>query len=114
MNPPFVPFTSSGNGGGGAFDLAATPAATPSNTPGGPTRTPGRTPAPSPTPTRAPDFANPQRVTIAGYSGDAMEPFVTRDGRLLFFNNSNQSADTNLFWAVRIDDLAFQFRGEIG
>ena len=61
------------------------------------------------------DFANPQRVTILGYSGDAMEPFISRDGKYLFFNNSNDPAvDTNLHWAERIDDLTFQYKGEIG
>ena len=29
-------------------------------------------------------FANPQRVTIPGYSQDAMEPFITRDGTPCF------------------------------
>jgi WD40-like Beta Propeller Repeat len=59
-------------------------------------------------------FANPQLVTINGYTGDAMEPFLSRDGALLFFNNSNDpSVDTNLYWAQRIDDLTFQFEGEI-
>jgi Tol biopolymer transport system component len=61
------------------------------------------------------DFADPQRVTILGYSGDAMEPFISRDGKYLFFNNSNDPAvDTNLHWAERIDDLTFQYKGEIG
>lgn len=61
------------------------------------------------------DFSNPQRVTIQGYSGDAMEPFISRDGKYLFFNNSNDPAvDTNLYWAERIDDLTFQYQGEIG
>jgi len=59
-------------------------------------------------------FHSPQRVTIVGYSGDAMEPFVTRDGRYLFFNNLNDpKVNTNLYWAERIDDLHFKFRGEI-
>jgi Tol biopolymer transport system component len=59
-------------------------------------------------------FANPQRVTIAGYTGDAMEPFLSRDGHYLFFNNLNDPhVDTNLFYAERIDDLHFQFRGEL-
>jgi Tol biopolymer transport system component len=61
-------------------------------------------------------FTNPQRVTIVGYgNGDhAMEPFITRDGRYLFFNNSNDPAtNTNLHWAERVDDLTFQYRGEI-
>jgi hypothetical protein len=61
------------------------------------------------------DFANPQRVTIQGYTEDAMEPFVSRDGQYLFFNNSNDpTVDTNLHWAERINDLTFQYKGEIG
>lgn len=61
------------------------------------------------------DFASPARVTILGWSEDAMEPFISRDGRYLFFNNSNApSVDTNLHYAERIDDLTFQYRAEIG
>ena len=60
-------------------------------------------------------FTNPQPVTIEGYSQDAMEPFVSPDGNYLFFNNSNApTVDTNLFYATRIDDVTFQFQGEIG
>lgn len=59
-------------------------------------------------------FSNPQLVSIAGYEGDVMEPFLTRDGKFLFFNNRNDpSVNTNLFWAERVDDLHFRFRGEI-
>jgi hypothetical protein len=59
-------------------------------------------------------FANPERVTIRGYSGHAMEPFITRDGRYLFFNNSNDpSVDTNLHYAERINDVTFKYKGEI-
>jgi hypothetical protein len=44
-----------------------------------------------------------------------MEPFLTRDGRFLLFNNSNDpKADTNLHYAERVDDLTFDYRGEIG
>ncbi len=50
----------------------------------------------------------------AGHSNDAMEPFISRDGNSLFFNNSNTAASTNLFWATRIDDVTFQFQGEVG
>jgi hypothetical protein len=43
-----------------------------------------------------------------------MEPSISRDGQYLFFNNSNDpSVNTNLHWAERIDDLTFQYRGEI-
>jgi hypothetical protein len=59
-------------------------------------------------------FANPERVTIRGYDADAMEPFLTRDGRYLLFNDSNAPGrDTNLHYAERVDDLTFDYRGEI-
>jgi hypothetical protein len=59
-------------------------------------------------------FANPQQVTLLGYSGDAMEPFISRDGKYLFFNGLNTVAPTKLYWATQIDPLTFQFQGEIG
>ena len=58
-------------------------------------------------------FTNPQPVTIIGYSQDAMEPFISPDGNYLFFNNSNSLPTTNLYYATRIDDVTFQFVGEI-
>jgi hypothetical protein len=58
-------------------------------------------------------FTNPQPVTIEGYSQDAMEPFISPDDNYLFFNNSNGTRPTNLYYATRIDDLTFQFQGEI-
>lgn len=59
-------------------------------------------------------FSHPERVTIHGYVATAMEPFVTRDGRYLFFNDSNApAADTNLHYAERIDGVTFEYRGEI-
>src|SRR5499426_1227195 len=59
-------------------------------------------------------FGVPERVTIRGYGDHAMEPFITRDGRYLFFNNSNDpSANTNLRYAERIDDLTFEYKGEV-
>ena len=66
------------------------------------------------------EFGNPEMVQILGYddnegnSNDAMEPFISRDGNFLFFNNSNAAPTTNLFWATRIDDVTFQYQGEIG
>lgn len=60
-------------------------------------------------------FINPQRVSIRGYSGDAMEPFITQDGRYLFFNNLNDpKVNTNLHYAERVDDVTFDYKGEIG
>jgi hypothetical protein len=59
-------------------------------------------------------FRDPQRVTILGYSGEAMEPFITRDGRYLLFNNPNDPAiNTNLHYARFVNGLRFQYVGEI-
>jgi hypothetical protein len=59
-------------------------------------------------------FESPSPVTILGYDGQAMEPFLSRDGALLFFNNKNDPPDeTDLHWAERIDDLTFRYRGRI-
>jgi Tol biopolymer transport system component len=59
-------------------------------------------------------FGSPERVAIRGYDGDAMEPFVTPDGRYLLFNNRNDPRiDTNLHFARRIDSLTFQYGGEL-
>jgi hypothetical protein len=59
-------------------------------------------------------FGNPERIKIRGYSDHAMEPFITRDGRYMFFNNSNDpSVNTNLRYAERIDDLTFEYKGEV-
>lgn len=59
-------------------------------------------------------FKNPEAVSILGYDGDAMEPFITRDGKYLFFNNLNDpSVDTNLHYAKKIDDVTFEYMGEI-
>lgn len=61
------------------------------------------------------EFSNPQAVVIAGYSGTAMEPFITRDGQYLFFNNSNDpKTNTNLYYAKRVSDTAFTYVGEVG
>jgi hypothetical protein len=60
-------------------------------------------------------FTNPEPVTIEGYTQDAMEPFVSPDGNYLFFNNSNGTRPTNLYYATAVDmtGLTFQFQGEI-
>lgn len=59
-------------------------------------------------------FGSAVPVAIRGYQGDAMEPFLTRDGKYLFFNDSNDpSVDTNLHWARRIDDVTFEYAGPV-
>ncbi len=59
-------------------------------------------------------FAAPQPVVIDGWRADAMEPFISRDGALLFFNSSNApDAKTDLYWARRISDLHFKLVGPV-
>lgn len=59
-------------------------------------------------------FGSPQRVTVQGYDGQIMEPFLSRDGNTLFFNNlNNPSVDTNLHWSTRINNTLFEYQGEI-
>lgn len=60
------------------------------------------------------DFTGPQAVEIVGYQGHAMEPFISRDGRYLLFNNRNDPSDnTDLHWAQRLSELSFRYRGRI-
>jgi hypothetical protein len=56
-------------------------------------------------------FATPQLVTINGYSGEAMEPFVSRNGNYLFFNNAG--GDKDLFFATFTNGTTFQYQGAI-
>ena len=60
------------------------------------------------------EFSDPQKVTITGYSGDAMEPFITRDNAYLFFNSLNDGQDTSLYYATRVSDTEFTSQGKIG
>ena len=51
-------------------------------------------------------------VEVRGYAGDIMEPFLSRDGKTLFFNNRNDPPETtDLHWASRVDDLHFRYGG---
>jgi hypothetical protein len=60
------------------------------------------------------DFSDPKAVEVVGYQGDAMEPFISRDGRYLLFNNHNDRGEnTDLHWADRLSDLSFRYRGKV-
>jgi hypothetical protein len=60
------------------------------------------------------EFYAPQPVAVNGYEGQLMEPFLSRDGNILFFNNLNDpSVNTNLHWCTRINDTVFQYEGEL-
>lgn len=59
-------------------------------------------------------FTDPAKVDIKGYAGHIMEPFLSRDGQTLFFNNLNDPTEnTNLHWAKKVNDTSFQYQGEI-
>lgn len=59
-------------------------------------------------------FGSARPVVIRGYTGDAMEPFVSADGRYLLFNNLNQSpVHTTLRYATRVSGATFRYRGEV-
>ncbi len=60
------------------------------------------------------EFGQPVKVEMIGYSGNIMEPFLSRDGTTLLFNNLNSALEnTNLHWATKINDTTFQYKGEI-
>lgn len=47
-------------------------------------------------------FGTPRSITLSGYTGSAMEPFLARDGSgTLFWNNSNSDPDTNLWYGTQ-------------
>lgn len=59
-------------------------------------------------------FSAPERVEVVGYAGDVMEPFISRDGRHLLFNDSNAPGrNTELHVAARIDDATFDYLGPL-
>ena len=60
------------------------------------------------------EFGQPVKVEMIGYTGNIMEPFISRDGTTLLFNNLNAAPEnTNLHWATKINDTTFQYNGEI-
>ncbi len=61
-------------------------------------------------------FVNPRRVHIINNPYNAMEPFISRDGNILFFNSEKTDTpktDKDIYYAIRIDDTTFQFMGEV-
>lgn len=60
------------------------------------------------------EFAQPIKVEVIGYGGNIMEPFLSREGNILLFNNLNSAPEnTNLHWAAQINDSTFQYKGEV-
>jgi len=57
-------------------------------------------------------WGNEERVTILGYSADAMEVGISQDGRYLLFNDRNKP-NKDMHWAERIDDTTYQYKGKV-
>lgn len=61
-----------------------------------------------------PSFEAPIPVTVEGWSEDVMEPFITSDGTVLLFNNSNApDVNTDLHWARRRSETSFDYQGPV-
>lgn len=52
-------------------------------------------------------------VTINGLSFDAMEPFISPNGNILFFNSLNDGLETKLYYAIKVNDSTFTYVGEL-
>jgi hypothetical protein len=61
-----------------------------------------------------PAFHDPRPVAVDGYDDHVMEPFLTRDGKFLLFNNSNDPPEkTDLHLARRVSDRSFRYVGKL-
>lgn len=60
-------------------------------------------------------YINPLPVEISGYNGSAMEPFISLDGKFLFFNTDDdpQTGSKTLHFARRTALLSFRYLGEL-
>ncbi|HDZ62426.1 MAG TPA: hypothetical protein ENH40_04705, partial [Nitrospirae bacterium] len=56
-------------------------------------------------------FSNPEKVNITGYIGDAMEPFISRDGNFLFFNDRGTGRD--IYYATFGTETNFLYVGPV-
>ena len=58
-------------------------------------------------------FTHEQKVTIIGYTSDAMEPFISKDDKYLFFNNLDGPNNKDIYYAEKVNDTTFEFKGEV-
>lgn len=68
---------------------------------------------PTTNPDNVSEFTNEKKVVITGYSSDAMEPFISKNGNYLFFNNLEGVNGKELYYAEKVNDSTFEFKGEI-
>lgn len=62
----------------------------------------------------AQDYVNEEQVSVRGYDGDLMEPFLSRDGKWLFFNNNNNPGDKTDLHYAEAGEGGFVFKGLVG
>lgn len=58
------------------------------------------------------EWYNEERITIRGYTADAMEVGISQDGRYLLFNDW-KGHDKDIHWAERIDETTYQYKGTV-
>lgn len=58
-----------------------------------------------------PIYGNDIKVTINGFTVDAMEPHISPDGNALFFNSLNNGITTSLYYAAKVNDSTFNLVG---
>ena len=58
-----------------------------------------------------PIYGNDIKVTINGFTLDAMEPHISPDGNALFFNSLNSGGTTSLYYAAKVNDSTFNLVG---
>lgn len=59
------------------------------------------------------EFINEQKVEILWYDWDAMEPYISRDEKYLFFNDNWTKTEKDLFYAEKVDDTTFKYIWEV-
>ncbi len=60
------------------------------------------------------DWTDLKPVVLRGYDGDAMEPFISRDGQYLFFNDDKSARkEKDIYWAKRVSDYEYIFMGQV-
>ena len=58
-------------------------------------------------------YGDEVKVTITGYDDDSMEPFISKDGQMIFWNSLNDGKHTSLYYAKKVNATTFQYVGEV-
>lgn len=61
-----------------------------------------------------PTFGPEKKVTVTGLTFDAMEPFISPDDNIIYFNSLNSGGNTNLYYATKVNDTTFNYVGLVG